>query len=275
MKAKIFVSCNSGLNFINHEDDIVVINDRIALNDYDVYYLNKDINLINLYQRLRVVKRNVKVLPPEYDYLVNEINNNLGDYDVYVYLVNKNDNEYINMVKKIRDDLNINFDIIPVNKISYPLLIDSKEALKMYKQDVSLKTIKDYLNLDFKYKILFYSPENDKYNNIVINYENDLTDDKSKIYEYSKSSISQVKVNKKDNHISYILKNILHEIENKDFKLFLMYTYENSTYLKYLIDKIKEHYPNLDDVDIIPMPIEFSSKVGYNSIGIGYVINNR
>ncbi|MCR5350487.1 MAG: hypothetical protein K6E20_05825, partial [Acholeplasmatales bacterium] len=82
------------------------------------------------------------------------------------------------------------------------------------------------------------------------------------------------KWNKKDNPLSYMIKNILHDIENKGFKLFLLYTYSDSNYITFIKNKILDYYPNLD-IMMISMPIELSKISGPYSFGIGYVIENN
>ena len=148
-------------------------------------------------------------------------------------------------------------DILRVNKVSYILSELAIQIDELYKKNISL---------------VICNPTFDKYIDFSNNTEDDFNDLKSSIiYEY-KNNLSQIKWNKKDNPLSYMIKNILHDIENKQFKLFLLYTYKDSNYISFLIKKIKDYYPNLNII-LLPMPVELSSISGPYSFGIGYVID--
>ncbi|MCR5349469.1 MAG: hypothetical protein K6E20_00600, partial [Acholeplasmatales bacterium] len=103
MKTRILISSNSGIDYIDHNKDIRSIPDKLVMSDSEKYNEYEEIKLDNLYMRLRYSNEKFDVDIPNYNVIKSIIEEDLKEsYERFVFLVDKNKNDYYDLIRKIK-----------------------------------------------------------------------------------------------------------------------------------------------------------------------------
>ena len=274
MKTKIFVTSDSGIDYISHPYSISSISTLIKFFDVEEYYDYIDMTAEKFFNRLRYDSKSVPTINTiGIEYIRNDINIALESYDNVLMVIN-NDLDYNDIVQGLKNDYGDKIDFYLTSATGYILASMALECDKALKEEKSLDTAKYIMDDIYANSATFLmSPENDISSFTIMTEEKRVSEHPKATILYFDSLVThQVKEKEKDKDIVVILvSRYLAAIENKTVVPFIMYSNKDSYYLKLLESKLLLIHRRLRTIKKIPISPYLGLKYGKNIIAIGYV----
>lgn len=278
IKTKVLVFSSSGLDYISHPQQISVIPDLIRSAYDEVYEEASELDTLLFYERARndkYFKPSVEVC--KVDYIVNTIEAALSNsYDRFIIFVNTNDViNYSGVVDSILDMYpHLDITVIKINAISYPLAQLAIDSEKIVRNTNNIDAVISYAN-GFRdtFKIYFYSPKENVLPSIKrIDFDDDVISSSTngKLYVYD-GVLDEVRRDARESYLEKMFDLYRFDIEDNKVIPFILYTNKYSLYNEILDRKLLAIFTRLKSIKKYPIPAVIGNKIGYNSIGIGFI----
>lgn len=278
IKTKVFVFSSSGLDYLPHGSQISAIPDIIKSFYGEIYYDSIELDTIQFYDRARFDK----YFLPEYEstsvekieeYIDNAISNK---YERFIFLVNYNDvMDYTGVLNEVITKYDkYEIYLLKINALAYPLAQLAIDVEKIIRSTDNIDEVIDYVNkYQESFKIFFYSPKENILPSIKrIDFDDDVisSSNNGKLMMYD-GNLVDVKRNIQDSYIQRMLDSYLKEIEGEKVFPFILYTNKDSIYNDILERKLMNIFPRIKNIKKFPVPVALGIKVGYNTVGLGFV----
>lgn len=275
MKTKIFVTSDSGIDYISHPYSISSISSLIKFYDVEEYYDFIDMSSEKFFNRLRYdSKSSPKINPIGIEYIRNDINIALESYD-NVFLIINNYLDYTNVIQGLKEDYGDKIDFYVTSATGYVLANMALEFDKALKDEKTINEAKEIMDEAYKNSLtLLLSPTNDISNFIIMDEETRVgMHPKAKIHQIDSLKEFEIKEKDKDKDIVVILvSKYLDAIKDKNVVPFIMYSNRDSYYLKLIESKLLLIHRRLKSIKKMPITPNLGLKYGKNIIAIGYVL---
>jgi len=164
--------------------------------------------------------------------------------------------------------------VIKLNALAYPLSHIVIESDKILKQTDSIDSVMSYINsIRDSFKIYFYSPKENVLPTVSrIDFDDDIisSSNNGKLYLYD-GELKELKRENKESYLGKMFEMFESDIENNKVVPFILYTNKYSLYNDVFERKILSFFLRLKSIKKFPIPAIIGSKIGYNSIGIGFI----
>lgn len=275
MKTKIFVTSDSGIDYISHPYSISSISSLIKFFDAEEYYDFIDITAEKFFNRLRYDSKSTpKIKTIGIEYIRNDINTALESYDNVLLIIN-NFLDYNDIIQGLKKDYAKQIDFYITNATGYVLSNMAIECDKALKEEKTLKEAKKIMDDVYKNSAtILMSPQNDISNFIIMDEETRVNmHPKAKIHYFDSTEEYEIKEREKDKDIVVIMiSKYLDSIKDKAVVPFIMYSNKDSYYLKLIESKLLLIHKRLRTIKKLPISPNLGLKYGKNIIAIGYVL---
>ena len=275
MKTKIIVSSDSLIDYISHPYSISSMPSLIKFFDVETYFDYIDMSSEKFFLRLKYDKKfSVDIKPMELEYLQNDINIALEQYD-NVLIVSSYELNYNDIFEKLKEAYQEKVDFYVTKATGYILANMVIEADKALKNGSSIDDVKNLMySLSADSFMLILNPKDDIDLSVDVNEEKRVEEKrKGKIYLIDNEKDTEIKNKDRDIVVALIKYYLDYLGDNTNVTPFILYSSRYSYYLKLIEEKLLIIHKRFKTIKKIPASPNMGLKYGENMIAIGFIKN--
>lgn len=275
MKTKIIVSSDSLIDYISHPYSISSMPSLIKFFDVETYFDYIDMSSEKFFLRLKYDKKfSVDIKPMELEYLQNDINIALEQYD-NVLIVSSYELNYNDIFEKLKEAYQDKIDFYVTKATGYILANMVMEADKALKNGSSIDEVKNLMySLSVDSFMLVLNPKDDIDLSVDVNEEKRVEENrKGKIYLIDNEKDIEIKNKDRDIVVALIKYYLDYLGDNTNVTPFILYSSRYSYYLKLIEEKLLIIHKRFKTIKKIPASPNMGLKYGENMIAIGFIKN--
>ncbi len=278
IKTKVLVFSSSGIDYITHPQQISIIPDLIKSAYEEVYEDCTEMDTLFFYERSRNDKYFKPIVDkPTSNYIEDVIEAALSNsYDRFIIFVNSNDIiDYSDIVDEILNMYpHLDITVIKINALGYPLAQLAIDSEKIVRNTDSIDNVISYANsYRDSFKVYFYSPKENVLPSIKrIDFDDDVISSSTtgRLYLYD-GALEELRRDTRESYLEKMFEMYKTDIEDNKVIPFILYTNKYSLYNEILDRKLLSMFSRLKTIKKYPIPTVIGNKIGYNSIGIGFI----
>ena len=273
MKTKIFVCSNSGIDYVTHSKNISAIPIIISFSKEEKYDDFIDMNSESFYNR--ITYDSSAHLSFEYqnyakinEYI--EIAQKEG-YEQFLFILSAQEfcDLFVPVSIAVSDLADVQYKIFDSNSACFPLAYMAIMADEMFNNGKTMDEVVVFLeHVKKNHHIFLFDPSYD------YQYGQKITQKiaSGKLYEIDDGRILSVKKSKNNQSLLSLFQIYETETEDSDVIPFILYMTKSSAYLPIIEEKLYKITPSAKKIKSYPIPAIIGSKIGLNSIGVGYIV---